>query len=212
MSSNTIYCLAVNRAQASNIVSRLKEAGFEDRDISVLFADKEDTKEFAKEKHTSNPETKGAEGTATGAGAGGVVGGTLGLLAGIGTLLIPGVGPFLAAGPIAATLGGAAVGATVGGLAGGLIGLGIPEIDAKHYEEKVKEGNLLIAVEAKDWEHDRRARRIFQEASATAITSSGALPEERSGRTPMKDSGVPHQPYQPSPQQRPSVPPYVPVP
>lgn len=209
MSSNSVYCLAANRAQANNIVSRLKEAGFADKDISVLFADKEDTKEFAKQKHTSAPETRGAEGTAAGAGAGGVVGGTLGLLAGIGTLLIPGVGPFLAAGPIAAALGGAAVGATVGGLAGGLIGLGIPEIDAKHYEEKVKEGSILIAVRADDWEHDNLARRIFQETSARSISSTGAPQETGSVRVPVKDSGVPYQPYPGSAQPRPSVPPYV---
>ena len=73
-------------------------------------------------------------------GTGGVVGGALGWLAGIGSLAIPGVGPFIAAGPILAALSGAAVGAAVGGIAGGLIGLGIPELEAKRYEGKIKEG------------------------------------------------------------------------
>src|SRR5256885_16152028 len=82
--------------------------------------------------------TKAPEGATTGATAGGVTGGVLGLLAGIGTLAIPGVGPLIAAGPIMAALSGAAVGATAGGIAGGLIGLGIPEIEAKRYEEKLK--------------------------------------------------------------------------
>ena len=72
----------------------------------------------------------------------------LGLLAGIGALAIPGVGPFIAAGPIMAALSGAAIGATTGGVVGGLIGMGIPEIEAKRYEDKLKTGNYLIAVHA----------------------------------------------------------------
>src|SRR6202012_6063808 len=103
--------------------------------------DKETSRDFAHEKHTKAP-----EGAATGAGTGGVLGGALGWLVGIGALAIPGVGPFIAAGPIMAALGGAAIGGAVGGIAGALIGLGTPEYEAKRYEGKIKSGNVLISV------------------------------------------------------------------
>src|SRR5689334_6012118 len=130
-----------NRTDVENAVDRLKAAGYRNTDISVLFPENVGTKDFAHEKHTKAP-----EGATTGAGTGAVVGGTLGWLAGIGALAIPGVGPFIAAGPIMAALGGAAIGGTVGGLTGALIGLGIPEFEAKKYEGKIRAGNVLISV------------------------------------------------------------------
>ena len=133
MSKKSVLCITTSRPHAEQIVGRLKAANFSNNDISVLFPDKETTRDFAHEKHTKAP-----EGIATGAGTGGVIGGALGWIAGIGALAIPGVGPFIAAGPIMAALSGAAIGAAVGGIAGGLIGLGIPEIEAKRYEGKVK--------------------------------------------------------------------------
>ena len=132
MSKKSVFCIATSRDQADRIVDTLKNANFSNNDISVLFPDKTTTRDFA---HTKS--TKAPEGAVTGAGTGVVVGGALGWIAGIGALAIPGVGPFIAAGPIIAALSGAAVGATVGGIAGGLIGLGIPEIEAKRYEGKV---------------------------------------------------------------------------
>jgi hypothetical protein len=141
MSKKSVFCIATSRSQADQIVDQLKSANFSNNEISVLFPDKGTTRDFAHEKHTKAP-----EGVATGAGTGGVIGGALGWIAGIGALAIPGVGPFIAAGPIMAALSGAAVGAAVGGIAGGLIGLGIPEFEAKRYEGKVKQGNLLISV------------------------------------------------------------------
>ena len=120
--SQAVFCLSKTEDQAQRIVVDLKSAGFNSNDISVLFPDKTGTRDFAHEHHTKAP-----EGTATGAVGGGLLGGALGWLAGIGTLAIPGVGPFIAAGPIMAALGGAAVGATVGGVTGALVGLGIPE-------------------------------------------------------------------------------------
>src|SRR5918995_337907 len=111
--SKAVFCLSDSESQAENIVEGLKAAGFSNNDISVLFPDKGGTRDFAHEQHTKAP-----EGAATGAGAGGVVGGGLGWLVGIGALAIPGLGPFIAAGPIMAALGGAAVGATVGGIGG----------------------------------------------------------------------------------------------
>src|SRR5207244_9199931 len=109
----------------------------------------------------------GTAGAATGGGAGGVVG----LLAGVGALAIPGVGPFIAAGPIMAALSGAAVGAATGGVVGGLIGLGIPEIEAKRYEEKLKKGNYLIAVHTDENEDVDRAKHIFKTGGAQDIST-----------------------------------------
>ena len=128
MSKKSVFGIATSRNQAEQIVDQLKNANFSNNDISVLFPDKGTSRDFAHEKNTKAP-----EGAATGAGAGGMLGGALGWIAGIGALAIPGVGPFIAAGPIMAALSGAAIGAAAGGIAGGLIGLGIPELEAKRY-------------------------------------------------------------------------------
>ncbi|HKX13267.1 MAG TPA: DUF3341 domain-containing protein, partial [bacterium] len=99
-------------------------------------------------------------------------GSVLGWLVGIGSLAIPGIGPFIAAGPIMAALSGAAVGAAAGGLIGSLVGLGISEVEAKQYESKLKEGQILISVHAKDGDEVERARKIFAEAGASDITET----------------------------------------
>src|SRR4030095_16021239 len=146
-------------------VERLKAAGFSANDISVLFPDKTGTKDFAHEHHTKAP-----EGAAAGAGTGGLLGGALGWAVGIGALAIPGLGPFIAAGPIMAALSGAAAGAALGGIAGALIGLGMPEYEAKRYEGKLQEGNLLISVHTNDSTERDRAQAIFEEAGADDIS------------------------------------------
>lgn len=166
--ATSVLCIASTTSMASDIVTRLKAAGFADNDISVLYPDKSGTRDFAHEKNTKAP-----EGATAGAGAGGVVGGALGLLAGIGLLAIPGVGPFVAAGPIMAALSGVAVGAAVGGVAGGLIGMGIPEIEAKRYEGKVRDGNILISAHCENSDESKRAREIFQNSGASDISSTG---------------------------------------
>src|SRR6185503_7427816 len=130
--------------------------------------DKGTTHDFAQEKNTKAP-----EGVVAGAGAGGVIGGALGWIAGIGALAIPGVGPFIAAGPLVAAFSGAAIGATAGGIAGGLIGLGIPEIEARRYEGKVMAGNLLISVHTENSEEITRAKDIFKQAGAQDICTTG---------------------------------------
>lgn len=163
----SVFCIASSPSMANDIVASLKAAEFSDNDISVLFPDKSSTRDFAHEKNTKAP-----EGATLGAGTGGVVGGTLGLLAGIGLLAIPGVGPFIAAGPIMASLSGIAVGAAVGGVAGALIGMGIPEIEAKRYEGKVKDGNILISAHSESSEEISRAKEIFTAAGATDISST----------------------------------------
>lgn len=175
MANQAVFCIATSMNQAEAIVAELKQEGFSNDDISALFPDKTGTRDFAHQQATKAP-----EGAATGAGAGGALGGALGWLAGIGTLAIPGVGPFIAAGPILAALGGAAVGAAVGGLGGALVGMGIPELEAKQYEGKVRDGNILISVHTEDGDERSRAKDIFKRAGAEDIASSGEAKPPRS--------------------------------
>jgi hypothetical protein len=167
MPNRSVFCIAVSNQQADTIVTQLKNNNFSNNDISVLFPDKDSTRDFAHEKNTKAP-----EGAVAGVSTGGVIGGALGWIAGIGALAIPGVGPFIAAGPIMAALSGAALGAAVGGIAGGLIGLGIPEIEAKRYEGKVKAGNILISVHTENPEEITRAKDIFAKADAQDICAT----------------------------------------
>jgi hypothetical protein len=167
--------------QAETVVAALTQNGFAPSDISVLFPDKRGTKDFAHEHNTKAP-----EGAVAGGSAGGLIGGTLGLLAGIGALAIPGLGVFIAAGPLMATLGGAAAGAAVGGLTGALVGMGIPEVEAKVYEGRVRGGNILIAVHVDSSEQRKRAEEILSRLGARDIdTTSEArvAREERTERT-----------------------------
>src|SRR5919205_1818529 len=153
--AKAVFCLARTEAQAATIVEQLKAANFSNNDISVPLPDKTGTRDFAHEQHTKAP-----EGAATGATTGGILGGALGWLAGIGALAIPGLGPFIAAGPIMAALSGAAVGGAVGGIAGALIGMGIPEYEAKRYEGRVKKGGILLSVHCDDSDWTKRAKDI----------------------------------------------------
>ena len=153
---------------AERAVDRLTGAGFSQNDISVLLPDNQSTKEFAHEKNTKAP-----EGTATGVTAGGVVGGTLGLLAGIGALAIPGLGPFIAAGPIMAALAGLGVGGAVGGLIGALVGMGIPEYEAKRYEGRLKDGGVLLSVHCDTSGEISRAKELLTGTGAEDIASTG---------------------------------------
>jgi hypothetical protein len=175
MSQKSVFCIATSRDQADQIVDQLKAANFSHNDISALFADQHTSHDFAHEKHTKAP-----EGAVTGASTGGVIGGTLGWIAGIGVLAIPGFGPFIAAGPIMAALSGAAIGAAVCGIAGGLIGMGIPEIEARRYEGKLQEGNILISVHTENAEEITQAEVIFKHAGAQDICSTGetATPDD----------------------------------
>ncbi len=167
MSKKQVFCIAKSESQAERIVERLQSSGFPNSEISILLPDREGKHDIGHVKATKAP-----EGATTGAATGGVTGGVLGLLAGIGALAIPGVGPLIAAGPIVAALSGAAVGGATGGIVGGLIGLGIPEIEAKRYEEKLKVGNYLVAVHARDDDEEDRAEQIFKDERAEDITSS----------------------------------------
>jgi hypothetical protein len=166
--NTAVFGIYPTYASVEGGVDALKAAGFRNTDISVLFPENVGSKDFAHEKGTKAP-----EGAATGAGTGAVVGGTLGWLAGIGALAIPGVGPFIAAGPIMAALAGAGVGGTVGGVAGALIGMGIPEYEAKRYEGRVKEGGILLSVHSDSSEWTKRAKEILERTGAEDISSAG---------------------------------------
>jgi hypothetical protein len=166
--NTAVFGLYPTRAAVENGVDALKAAGFRNTDISVLFPENVGTKDFAHEKNTKAP-----EGATTGAGTGALVGGTLGWLAGIGALAIPGVGPFIAAGPIMAALAGAGVGGAVGGLTGALVGMGIPEYEAKRYEGRVKEGGILLSVHSDDSNWTKKAKEILEHTGAEDISSTG---------------------------------------
>lgn len=182
MSHKAVFGIASSEAQAERIANALKTEGFTGNDISVLFPDKSGSRDFAHEQHTKAP-----EGAAAGAGAGGLLGGGLGWLVGIGSLAIPGVGPFIAAGPIMAALAGAAVGAAAGGLTGALIGLGIPEYEAKRYEGRIRAGNILVSVHTEDGAEVTRAKDIFKREGAEDISYTGeaSVPSSESARAPL---------------------------
>jgi hypothetical protein len=154
--------------EAERAVDSLVHAGFDPRAVSVLLSNPDSVAEFAHEKHTKAP-----EGTATGATTGGVVGGVLGLLVGVGALTIPGLGPFLAAGPIVTALAGLGVGGAVGGLMGALVGLGLPEYEAKRYEGRLTSGGVLLSVHCDTGEEIRRAKGLLTGTGATDIASVG---------------------------------------
>jgi hypothetical protein len=163
-----LFGVADSEAQAVSIFNQLLAADFSENDISALFPDMDSTRHFAHEQHTKAP-----EGATAGASGGAVIGGALGLLMSLGALTIPGVGPVIAAGPIMSTLAGAGAGAAAGGLTGALIGMGMPEYEAKQYEEKMNGGNILISVHTEDEAQRDRAKTIFKNASA--VTTAGEL-------------------------------------
>lgn len=158
---------------AENAVDHLLSNGFSNSEISVLLPDDESTRAFAHEKHTKAP-----EGTTTGVAAGGAIGGTLGLLAGIGALAIPGVGPLIAAGPIMGALAGLGAGGAVGGIVGALVGMGIPEFEAKRYEGAVKGGGTLLSVHCSTSERVSAAKEALRATGAKDVAATG---EESSG-------------------------------
>jgi len=171
---------------AERAVDTLVRERFANNDISVLLPDNQSSKDFAHEKNTKAP-----EGTATGAATGGTIGGALGLLAGIGALAIPGVGPLIAAGPIMATLAGVGVGGAVGGLVGALVGMGIPEYEAKRYEGRVKDGGVLLSVHCATSDDITRAKELLKRTGANDISTAG---EKRSESEPYATTSTDRRP------------------
>jgi hypothetical protein len=162
-----VFAIYADRATVEDAVETLKVRGFRNTDISVLLPDNAGTKDFAHEKNTKAP-----EGAATGAGAGVVVGGALGWLIGIGALAIPGIGPFIAAGPIVAALAGAGAVGAIGGIAGSLVGMGIPEYEAKRYEGRIHKGGILLSVHSDNSEWAQRAKEILERTGGMDISST----------------------------------------
>src|SRR6202040_1674543 len=155
-------------SSADHATDTLVRSGFSPSDISALLPENLGSKQIGTEKATKAP-----EGAAAGAGSGAVLGGTLGLLAGIGALAIPGVGPLIAAGPIVAALAGMGVGGAVGGFTGALIGLGIPEYEAKRYEGRIQKGAILLSVHCDTSDEIKRAKEIMKNSGAEDISSTG---------------------------------------
>lgn len=184
--NTAVFGIYSNYAGVESAVDALKAAGFRNTDISVLFPENVGTKDFAHEKGTKAP-----EGATTGAGTGAVLGGALGWLAGIGALAIPGVGPFIAAGPIMGALAGVGVGGAIGGIAGALIGMGIPEYEAKRYEGRIREGGILLSVHSDNSEWTKRAKQILEQSGAQDVSSTGeASADFAKSDRPMPKTGT----------------------
>lgn len=166
--NTAVFGIYPSSVQAERAVDTILRAGFPNGAISVLLPDDESTRDFAHKKDTKAP-----EGTTSGVVAGGAVGGTLGVLAGIGAIAIPGLGPFIAAGPIMAGLAGLGAGGAVGGLIGALVGMGIPEYEAKRYEGRVKDGGVLLSVHCDTSEEIDRAKELLKGTGADDIASAG---------------------------------------
>ena len=173
------FGIFANIANAEAAIDGLTMAGFSNQALSVLLSDQDDAKVLATEK------TRASESATAGAGVGGVVGGALGLLAGIGVLALPGVGPFIAAGPIMASLAALGVGGAVGGFVGALVGMGIPEFEAKLYDVRVKDGGVLVAVHCESSEGISKARDVLKAVGAEEIAT--CLEESRSSSCENSD-------------------------
>ena len=168
MANTAVFGIYASRAGVENAVGQLQAAGFRYADVSVLLPENLGSKELGTEKNTKAP-----EGAVTGAASGAVIGGALGWLVGIGSLAIPGLGPFIAAGPIMAALAGVGAGGAVGGMAGALVGFGIPEYEAKRYEGRVQKGGILLSVHSDNSDWTKKAKTILEHTGAEDISSTG---------------------------------------
>ena len=184
MASDTaVYGIYNSRENVEEALNAMRAAGFRAEDISVLFPENQGTKDFGYEKHTKEPERDTAGGV-----TGGVIGGTLGWLAGIGALAIPGIGPFVAAGPIMAALAGLGAGSLVGGIAGALAGLGVPEFEAKRYEGRIRSGGILLSVHCPTDHWVNRAKEMLRHTGAEDISAAreARVPRHRSDTAPSE--------------------------
>jgi hypothetical protein len=166
--NKSVLGIYATRTGVETGITALREAGFPNTDVSVLLPENLGPKELA-----TNKATKAPEGAATGAGSGAVIGGALGWLVGIGALAIPGLGPFIAAGPIMAALAGVGVGGAVGGFTGALVGLGIPEYEAKRYQGRLEKGGILVSVHCDTSDEIDRAKRVLERTGAEDVSTTG---------------------------------------
>jgi len=162
---NTVYCLATSEPQANTILTELRNLRFPSSNISVILpANRSDTKDISMKEDA----IRGAE-------TGGVLGGILGWVAGVSLLAIPGVGAFIAAGPLVSALGGAVAGGVVGGLAGGsgaVHPLGLPKEVSRRIEDGLRAGDILISVHSDDPTLRQRAAAVFRTAGAEIVHDS----------------------------------------
>lgn len=166
----SVYGLARDDHHANALIKALQGAGFPLADLSLLFSNQDNGRDFSVEMSSKVPVTG-----LTGAATGGVIGGALGWIAGIGLLIIPGLGPFIAAGPILSALGGFAVGAAAGSIGGTFVALGLPEIEAKHYESKVRDGHVLVSIQVHGDAETTTAERVLNSNGAMDIGTSEAV-------------------------------------
>jgi hypothetical protein len=173
MKNTAVYGIFPTQSAAENAISQLEREGFKSSEVSVLFSSPEGTQDFAHENSTKAP-----EGAAAGGVSGATIGGVLGWLVGIGSLAIPGVGPFVAAGPIMGMLAGAGVGGALGTLTGALVGMGIPEYEAKRYESRINDGGVLLSVMVTDKEWEEKARNILESTGAEDVSKKNEVPTD----------------------------------
>lgn len=166
--NTSVFGIYRDTVSVGGALQSLRAAGFRNTDISVLMPENVGTKDFLHRK-----ETKAPEGATTGAASGAVLGGVLGWLVGMGALAIPGLGPFIAAGPIMAMLAGAGAAGVAGGIVGSLVGMGIPEYEAKRYEGRVKAGGILMSVHCDSSEWVTRAKKILEDTGGEDVSSAG---------------------------------------
>jgi hypothetical protein len=169
----SVWGIFPSRLVLESAIDRLREGGFLSSDISVLLPENLGPKDLITEKSTKAP-----EGATAGAGSGVLIGGGLGWLARIGAIALPGIGPFIAAGPIMAALAGLGVGGVVGGITGALIGAGIPEYEAKGYEGRLSRGGILASVHCNKPDEIARAKAIMERTGGEDIAVSS---EETTG-------------------------------
>jgi len=169
--NTSAFALFATRQAAEETVENLRAAGFRSTDISVLFPENLGTKDLGHEKHTKAP-----EGVTTGVVSGGVAGGVLGWLTGIGALAIPGLGAFIAAGPIVAALAGVGAVGALGGMIGALAGMGVPEYEAKRFEGRVRDGGVLLSVHCDNQDWVKRAKEVLRQNGGQDIGVAGEKP------------------------------------
>jgi hypothetical protein len=182
MAGEQIVVLGIypQRPGVESAIDALREAGFPNADVSILLP-----QDIAVANHVPEA-SKAPEGLAAGASSGAVIGGALGWLTGVGLLAIPGLGPFIAAGPILATLAGIGVGGAVGGFSGGLIGLGIPEHEAKHFAGRIEQGEILLSVHCVSAESILQAKEIMRQTGAENIASTLESEADANNREGLK--------------------------
>jgi hypothetical protein len=176
-----VFGIYSSREAAERAAEAIVNGGFSPADISMLLPENLGNRAIGTEKATKAPEGAAADGS-----TGAVLGGTLGLLAGIGALAIPLVGPLIAAGPIMATLAGSGVGGAIGGITGALVGLGIPEYEAKQYEGRIQKGGILLSVHCASSDEVKRAKEIIGRTGGVDVASTGEASIDTSAERTMR--------------------------